>query len=121
MYGLALPQLFPIALLSYFIIYCTERYQIAYTYQLPPAMDDKMTVNALNLLSWTPFVFLLNGYWMLSNRQMFENVVNQLQYSTQQMQSDHSLHDMFKLTISTPMLVLIVVMGIIIVLRRCAE
>ena len=40
-------------------------------------MDDKMTKNAMNLLSWTPFIFLLNGYWMLSNRQMFENIVNQ--------------------------------------------
>ena len=32
MYGLGLPMLFPIAFFSYFIIYCTERYQIAYTY-----------------------------------------------------------------------------------------
>ena len=26
LYGLGLPMLFPIAFLSYFIIYCTERY-----------------------------------------------------------------------------------------------
>lgn len=43
MYGIGLPLLFPIAALSYFIFWATERYQIAYTYQLPPKMDDKMT------------------------------------------------------------------------------
>ena len=31
-------------------------------------MDDKMTVNAMRLLSYTPIMFLFNGYWMLSNR-----------------------------------------------------
>ena len=40
MYGLGLPILFPIAFLSFFIFYATERFQIAYVYKLPPAMDD---------------------------------------------------------------------------------
>ena len=46
-------------------------------------MDDKMTVNAMKLLSYTPILFLFNGYWMLSNRQIFGNVVNSLTYSTE--------------------------------------
>jgi len=68
LYGVGLPMLFPIAFLSLFIIYATERYMIAYTYQLPPAMDDRMTENAIKMLSYTPILFLMNGYWMLSNR-----------------------------------------------------
>lgn len=75
-YGLGLPILFPIAMLSYLIFWMTERYQIAYSYQLPPAMDDKMTINAINVLSYAPVLFLFNGYWMLSNRQIFENIIN---------------------------------------------
>lgn len=43
MYGVGLPLLFPIACLSFFVTYCVERYQVAYTYQLPPAMDDTST------------------------------------------------------------------------------
>ena len=39
-------------------------------------MGDKMTVNAMNYLSYAPAVFLFNGYWMLSNRQIFENIIN---------------------------------------------
>ena len=76
MYGLGLPMLFPIAFASFLIFWLTERWQLAYHYQLPPAMDDKMTINALNWLSYTPILFLFNGYWMLSNRQMFANEVN---------------------------------------------
>jgi len=98
MYGLGLPMLFPIAFVSFFIFWLTERYQIAYTYQLPPAMDDKMTVNAMNLLSYTPLIFLMNGYWMLSNRQMFGNVVNSLDYSTEQMSSGHGFETISELS-----------------------
>lgn len=76
LYGLGLPILFPIAILSYFIFWMTERYQVAYTYQLPPAMDDMLTKNALKILSYSPLLFLFNGFWMLSNRQIFDNVVN---------------------------------------------
>lgn len=76
LYGLGMPILFPIAVVSFFIFWATERYQIAYCYQLPPAMDDKMTTNAMTLLSYTPIMFLFNGFWMLGNRQIFENLIN---------------------------------------------
>ena len=40
MYGLGMPILFPIAAVSYFIFYIVERYQVAFTYPMPPALDD---------------------------------------------------------------------------------
>ena len=70
-YGPGLPILFPIAVLSYFLFYCVERFGLAYTYIMPPAMDDKLTKNALNLLSYLPLLFLLNGFLMFSNQQIF--------------------------------------------------
>ena len=117
MYGLGLPMLFPIAFISFFIFWATERYQIAYTYQLPPAMDDKMTENAMKLLSYTPIIFLMNGYWMLSNRQMFENVVNSLEYSTEQMSSAHSLGTIGTMSQATPMLLFALAFVVITVMR----
>ena len=42
-----------------------------------------MTKKALSLLGYAPLMFLLNGFWMLSNRQMFQNIVNQVALSTQ--------------------------------------
>ena len=68
MYGLGMPILFPIAALSYAIFYTVERYQIAYTYTMPPALDDTLTNNCIKVMSYSPILFLLNGFWMLSNR-----------------------------------------------------
>jgi len=76
MYGLGLPILFPIAAFAYFILYLCARYQVAYTYQMPPALDDLLTKNAINLLIFSPILLLLNGFWMLSNKQFFDSSVN---------------------------------------------
>ena len=76
MYGLGLPILFPIAFLSYLIFWITERYQIAYFYKMPPSMNDTMTKNAMKIFSYLPILFMFNGFWMLSNRQIFENIIN---------------------------------------------
>lgn len=76
MYGLGIPILFPIAVLSYVLFWMLERYHMAYTYQLPPSLDDRLTKNAVSVLKWAPLLFLLNGYWMLSNQQIFDGLVN---------------------------------------------
>ena len=117
LYGLGLPMLFPIAFLSYFIFWATERYQIAYTYQLPPAMDDKMTVNAMKLLSYTPIMFLLNGYWMLSNMQMFDSKVSRIDQVNDRMQSGHTMDSINALSHATPMLFIAIPLLVIILLR----
>ena len=106
MYGLGLPMLFPIALLSLVIFYVVERYQIAYTYRQPPRMDTQMTKSVMSWLSYTPLLFLLNGYWMLSNLQIFENKINSKNYSTEQMQSSHSCISIFDETHTLPMAVI---------------
>ena len=84
-YGAGLPILFPIAVLSYIIFYICERYQLAQTYTMPPAMDDMLTKNALDLLGYSPILLLLNGFWMFSNKQMFGGVVNRIELSTDTM------------------------------------
>jgi len=76
MYGVGLPILFPIAALSYFIFYVVERYQVAYTYKMPPMLDDSLTLNAISWLRLAPILFLINGLWMIGNKQIFESEVN---------------------------------------------
>ena len=66
-YGAGIPILFPIAAFSYVIFYCAERYGLAYTYQMPPSMDDKLTKYTVRMLSYSPLLLILNGYWMYSN------------------------------------------------------
>ena len=67
-YGLGLPLLFPIALLSYFIFWAVERYMLAYVYRKPPNMDEAMIKNGMKMLRLIPFMFLFTSYWMVANR-----------------------------------------------------
>jgi len=77
-YGTGLPILFPIAAVSYMIFFCAERYGLAYTYEMPPTMDDKLTKYTVRMLSFSPLFLILNGYWMFSNQQIFGNVVSSI-------------------------------------------
>ena len=77
-YGLGLPLLFPIALLSYFIFWAVERYMLAYVYRKTPIMGPEMIKNGLSVFRFLPAIFLLNSFWMLSNRQIFDNIVNKI-------------------------------------------
>ena len=95
MYGLGLPILFPVAALSYFIFWVTERYQMAYTYQLPPALDEALTKNMIKLLSYSPILFLLNGLWMISNKQIFSSWLNQIPDTSTNMRTGHTIASLF--------------------------
>ena len=118
MYGLGLPILFPVAAFSYFVFWATERYQMAYNYQLPPALDDALTRNMIKLLSYSPILFLLNGLWMLSNRQIFNSWLNPIPDKSASMQTGHTVASLFyKLEPETPMLLIVLAFFVIIILR----
>jgi len=68
MYGLAIPILFPIALLSYIVLYTVEKLFITYIYKKPPMYDDKLNNAALSILKWAPFFMMAFGYWIMGNK-----------------------------------------------------
>lgn len=67
MYGFGMPTLFPIAALSFIILYLTERSMLFYAYQLPPMYDHRLSESVLNKLAFAPVMFLFFGYWMVSS------------------------------------------------------
>lgn len=67
MYGLALPELWPIAALTFFNYYITDRFLLAYFYQRPPVYDDKLNKTALELMMYAPLFMLFFGYWCMGN------------------------------------------------------
>lgn len=89
LYGIGMPILFPIAAFNFLNQYVCERYIVAYLMKQPPALDDKLTKNALEVMKYAPFLMLFNGYWMLSNPQIFQNVTSPIQDSTESMASNH--------------------------------
>jgi len=68
MYGMGMPILFVLAAFNFFNQWVCERIIVAYQVKLPPALDDKLTINALNMLKYAPLLLLFNGYWMITNK-----------------------------------------------------
>lgn len=74
MYGVGMPILFPVAAFNFMNQFLCERIIVAYTVPLPPALDDRLSNNMISLFLWSPLLMLFNGYWMLSNPEIFDNV-----------------------------------------------
>jgi hypothetical protein len=91
MYGLALPILFPIALLAFFVLYVTERLTITYYYKKPPMYDEKMNEAAIGILKWAPFTMVLFGFWSLGNMQLFSNEVSPKEFKTDPTVTNHDV------------------------------
>lgn len=68
LYGVGMPILFPIAALTLYLQWLSERITVAYFVRMPPAMDDSLSTNALNMLKWAPLLLLFNGFWMVGNK-----------------------------------------------------
>lgn len=55
----------------------------------PPALDDKLIRNCIRMLKWAPLLLLANGYWMISNEQIFNNVFEFISRKSDPMKSNH--------------------------------
>jgi hypothetical protein len=73
LYGIGMPILFPVAAINFFNQGVCERIMACYQVKLPPLLDDTMINNLFSTLKWAPLMMLLNGYWMLTNEQIFNN------------------------------------------------
>jgi len=68
MYGPGLPILYIVAVFHYFIYFNMARYSLIYSIMLPPSMGYALTRNCIKFLKWAPILYLVNAYWMLSNK-----------------------------------------------------
>lgn len=112
MYGVGMPMLFPLAAFNFFNQWITERIIVAYQVRLPPALDDKLTNNCIGMLKGAPLLLLFNGYWMITNCQIFSNGWSYKERSFESMKSGHKVT--LEVNWATPMLLLIVAAVLII-------
>lgn len=89
MYGIGMPILFPVAVFNFLNQYICERIMVAYYMKQPPALDDLMIRNCIRMIRWAPLFFLGNGYWMASNRQIFQNSYSFVNKHSDVMKSGH--------------------------------
>lgn len=71
MYGIAMPILYPIALLSYCIIYFWRIYMLFYVNRKPLDYDGTLNKLTLNKLKVASLVSLGMNYWQLANPMFF--------------------------------------------------
>lgn len=62
-YGLTIPMLFPITLLSLLNHYAVERYNFIYNYRKPPMLANKLNEGALSIMKVAPLFMLSFGWW----------------------------------------------------------
>lgn len=83
-----------------------EKIVIAWVARLPPAMDNSLNNNALNMLLFGPVFLLMNGFWIVDNKVIFNNEWSYIMRITDQMKSGH-VYEGFHITQSTPMLMFV--------------
>jgi hypothetical protein len=91
MYGLSMPVLFPLAGLSVYSARVCDRIQVAWLDKLPPAMNDSITRQVMSLLKFAPLFLIFNSYWILDNKQTFDNKWLYKMESVDHMPSGHLL------------------------------
>lgn len=67
MYGTAFPIVWLIALLALLNIYATDKLLLVKWYKAPPNYDKFIVMRAIRMLSKAPLLFVLFGYWTVSN------------------------------------------------------
>lgn len=75
MYGMAMPIVFPIALLGMLNFFAFEKICLAYFHKKPPSYDSKINKIAVQYLRIGPFVGIAVSWWILGNQQMFDNKI----------------------------------------------
>lgn len=89
LYGVGMPIMFPMAALIISNQRLAERVQVAFNNKQPPAMDDALSKSILSMLRFAPLCLLFNSYWLLDNKQFFDNVWLYKDKSTAHMKSGH--------------------------------
>ena len=92
MLGLGIPILFPLTLISLVVIYVSYKIALLQWYQKPPKLDEWISRLSIHILSYGALFYCGFSYWMLCNRQMFENYV--LPKSNQDQVENHG-HSLF--------------------------
>lgn len=89
LYGIGMPIMFPMAAIIISNQRLAERAQVAFVMREPPAMDNALSKSVLNIMKFAPLCMLFNSFWLIENKQFFDNVWNYKNKSNENMKSGH--------------------------------
>jgi hypothetical protein len=79
-------------------------------------MDNSLSNNALGQIKWAPLFLLFNGFWIVDNQQMFRGKWEYIMRETDNMQSNHFIHDL-EISHSSPLFLMVFMSVILIALQ----
>ncbi|CAI2372771.1 unnamed protein product [Moneuplotes crassus] len=74
-FGVGLPLLFPLTLISAIITYAFEKIKTVYWYKKSSMLNDRLNKNAIKTCKWAVILYCFAGYWFLTNKQIFYDEV----------------------------------------------
>lgn len=117
LYGLGMPIMFPMAMVIVANQRLCERVQVAKNYRQPPAMDDSLSNSVLSIMKFAPLMLLFNGYWLMDNKQFFDNVWHYKDKVTHNMLADHFIVFPPKINQASPLFLMAMACVVIIVFQ----
>jgi len=79
-------------------------------------MGDTLTSTTISALNFSPILLLFNGYWMISNKQIFENKWHYIQVDGEPMKSGHEVNH-FDVNWASPLLMMSLASSFIIIVQ----
>lgn len=91
MYGMFIPFLFVVCLISLVVFYFVETAALVYWYRKPPSYSGELDTKANKILLYAPIFMFTLGYWAISNSQMFNNVPPKIEFMNRPSDTSHPL------------------------------
>ena len=79
-YGFGLPLIPITVLLILGTTYIFEKIMVYIHYRKPPLYDETLNKTSVFILKWGAFLYVAIAYWILTNKQMFDNILNPIAY-----------------------------------------
>ena len=89
MYSFGMPVINILNIVSLIIGYIFEKIIVAWYFRKPPLYDDTLNRNTVYYMKWASLIYCGFAYWMVTNRQVFENQPVVRDFQMQMLEFDH--------------------------------
>ncbi len=90
-YGFGMPLINIVILFCFVLGYIIDKIAVAFYHRKPPLYDDTLSKNTVYIMKWAAFIWGAIAYWMITNRQIFDNHVDTKNYAEEALDYDHHI------------------------------
>jgi len=94
MYSFGMPLINVLNIISLILGYILEKILVAWYFRKPALYDDTLNSNTVYYMKWSSLLYGGFAYWMITNRQMFENKPVIKDYQMEHLNYEHSLFEL---------------------------